>query len=243
MESKREENLLPTHTVILGCELDLGERESVPEVQAAVRACEESYGPAVLQEYVPGGASAMRAVTLLFDTGGVLAGYFTLRKLRQLPPSGGVTVLAVSTDEHELVVSVLPFFRALGWRGPAEVEFKVDPRDGIARVIEVNPRFPSYIGFPVRCGCPLPSMAVEAALGRRDWPALEYRTGVRFISPLPYFQSALASYRAGTSHVRPRDLLQPFRGTIVGGAFDPTDPVPHLLQSSQAWIARIRGGR
>ena len=59
---------------------------------------------------------------------------------------------------------MLPFFESLRWRGPAEVELKIDARDGEAKVIEVNPRLPGYVGFPI-AWVHLPRSRLQVALG------------------------------------------------------------------------------
>ena len=105
-----------------------------------------------MEEFIPGGPDAMRTVVVLFDRRTRLVAHFTTRKLRQLPATGGMTTMSVSTDDRALVELVLPLFAAWRWEGPAEVELKIDARDGRAKLIEVNPRLPAYLAFAIRCG-------------------------------------------------------------------------------------------
>lgn len=156
---------------------------SAAQLAAALAACASRFGAPMIQDYIPGGVECMRTAIVLFDRGGGLAAYFTTRKLRQWPPDGGVSVVSVSTDEFGLVESVLPLFRRWRWQGPAEVEFKLDPRDGRPWLIEVNPRFPGYVTFATGCGLNLPALACALARGAPAAAPPGYAVGRRYVNP------------------------------------------------------------
>ena len=134
------------------------------EIEQAVQACRR-HGEPLIEEFIPGGPDAMRTVVVLFDRRTRLVAHFTTRKLCQLPSTGGMTTMSVSTDDRALVELVLPLFAAWRWEGPAEVELKIDERDGRAKLIEVNPRLPAYLAFAIRCGLNLPRLCALAAMG------------------------------------------------------------------------------
>lgn len=149
----------------------------------AIAACEARWGPAVLQEFIPGSPTEMRALTVLFDRAGTLVAGFALQKRRQWPAAGGLTVSARSIPMEPLLAQVRPFFEAIGWIGPAEVELKRDPRDGLDKVIEINPRLPGYLRFPIALGVDVPRLIVDAALGRAPGPPPTYPLGAVHVSP------------------------------------------------------------
>ncbi len=155
------------------------------DLEAAVARCETDFGGALLQEWIPGDATAMKTVVLLFDREGNLDAAFTTRKVRQWPQSGGCTALSVSTADPGLVRQVLPFFEKHRWQGAAEVELKYDARDGLDKVIEINPRMPAYMRFAGLCGWDLPVRAVELAMGDRASgnPALTFSPGSGYCRP------------------------------------------------------------
>ena len=72
------------------------------ELESALATC-RPFGEPVVQEYIPGGAAAMRTVLLLFDRQSRLVARFTTRKLRTFPVAGGLTTASVSTDDADLV--------------------------------------------------------------------------------------------------------------------------------------------
>jgi len=222
--------------VVIKPRLDLGAARGVQYVanmqalEEAIEANSARYGDSVLQEYIPGNASTMRLVLLLFDREGQLLAYLTAQKILQWPEEGGLSAVAVSTHEPELVRLVLPFFEHLGWQGPAEVELKVDPRDGAPKVIEVNPRMPSYMGFPERCGIPLSTMMVETAKGGWSGPICpSYPAGVRFVRTGELLKILLHRLRGSPSETG--SFGQAFADIGAGtrpASLDFTDPLPRV---------------
>ena len=185
-------------SVVVKPSIDVGAAHGVHHVRdprrldAALSRCEYSFGDCLIQEYIPGPAQAMHMVTLVHSGTGRLAAAFTARKLRQWPPLGGVTACGTSTREQGLVDTVLPFFTKWRWRGPAEVELKRDARDGVFKVIEINPRFPGYLRLPSVCGVEMAVVAARSALGDEPTRAAEllaYGDGVTYIAPTVFLRS------------------------------------------------------
>ena len=233
--------------VIVKPRLDIGGNQGVTlcrreeDLAGAVERCRDA-GGALVQDYIPGYGDRMRTVVLLFDRDSRLVAHFTTRKLWTRPYEGGLCTMGISTDEPELVRQVLPFFETLRWRGPAEAELKIDPRDGVAKVIEINPRFPGYIGHAVDCGLHLPRLAVDVALGRRIQPG-PYRVGRKYVNAMLHARTILdrlrrSPHRAATIRQALRDgwdapWLQ-FRGSL-----DPAGTLAKVL----ADVTDRRGGR
>jgi D-aspartate ligase len=65
---------------------------------------------------------------------------FTGIKLRSWPPRAGVTALAYSTPNPELLELALGFQRAIGFRGIADLDLRLDLRDGRYKLLDFNPR-------------------------------------------------------------------------------------------------------
>ena len=206
------------------------------ELRRAWAVCHR-FGAPIVQELIPGDTQAMRTVVLLFDRRTQLVAHFTTRKLEQYPGSGGVTAMSVSTDEPTLVEAVLPFFETLRWQGPAEVELKVDARDGKAKVIEVNPRLPGYVAFPIACGLPLPRLAALVALGESP-SAPAYAVGQRYVQPMLVLKSLVQAWRAG--EVTAGRLRRDFPALLTAPWVrwdDLVDPRPRLARA----LAEARG--
>jgi len=228
-------------SVVVKPRTDKGEARGVSYVRGpdalrrSLADCTARFGGAIVQEYIPGDTSAMRTVVLLFDKESRLLAAFTTCKLRQWPPTGGVTALSISTAEAPLVESVLPFFHRWRWRGFAEVELKVDRRDGVAKVIEINPRNPGYLRFPIVCGLPLGRLAVAAATGEAGaaLPFPSYAVGRRFANLELVVRSVAAEIRTSSSKTGVvRGALADLKGTggfLAGFLVDPAPPLGRVL--------------
>lgn len=131
--------------------------------------------PFLVQEYVDGQGQGVFA---LYDRGHAIT-FFAHRRLRERPPSGGVSVVSesVSLDPNlrEMAKRILDH---VGWHGVAMVEFKVTP-EGPAYLMEVNPRFWGSLQLAIDAGVDFPWLLYQMAAGALPCPANGYRTGIR----------------------------------------------------------------
>jgi predicted ATP-grasp superfamily ATP-dependent carboligase len=135
----------------------------------------ETY-PVLLQERIPGPGVGLFAC---FDDGHPTA-LFAHRRLREKPPSGGVSVLCESSQLDPAAVEYSQLLLSeLGWRGVAMVEFKRDDRDGQLRLMEINGRFWGSLELAIAAGVDFPSLALDVATGVRRSPQSAYRIGLR----------------------------------------------------------------
>ena len=235
----------PGEVVVVKPRADIGAAQGVAfcrndaEMAIALTSCRR-FGEPLLQEYVPGGVDAMRTVVLLFDRRCRLVAWFTMRKLAQYPVTGGMTTMAVSTDEPQLVALVLPLFQTYRWEGPAEVELKIDARNGQARVIEINPRLPAYLAFAIRCGLQLPRLCARVALGESP-NAEPYVVGRRYVHPILHAKAALTGQRRWHERLLglSRAVLD-MRGAILGDGLNLIDPAPRLAKTIAEWRGDLR---
>jgi predicted ATP-grasp superfamily ATP-dependent carboligase len=189
---------------------------------------EREFGKSVVQEYIPGDTASMRTVNLLFDRQSRLAAYFTSRKIRQWPESGGISALSISTHEWGLVELVLPFFSKWRWQGPAEVELKIDTRDNQPKLIEINPRFWGYVGFPIRCGVNFPLIASKLALGENiaEGACPKYPAGIKYVNPTAFLKAVGHDIRTSPNKAQAiHRALADLKGKKVTNNLKLTDPL------------------
>jgi D-aspartate ligase len=194
----------PDARVVIKPRRDVGSGHNVHIVsdQTSVRPLYQrvvaDHGGALISEYVPGPTDNLRAVQLLFDSASRLIAYFVLRKLRIWPPRVGVTVAAVSTHETALVSSLVPMLQQLEWQGPVDAEFKIDQRDGVAKILEINPRFSGAIHFPIACGVNMALLYCRAALGERLEEAVQpdYPEGMHYLDYGRWLSGLLVELRS-----------------------------------------------
>jgi predicted ATP-grasp superfamily ATP-dependent carboligase len=132
--------------------------------------------PVLLQEKIAGPGIGAFA---LYDSGVPLV-IFAHRRLREKPPSGGVSVLresiAVPDDLRDYTGRLLGRLR---WHGVAMVEFKRDARDDKPKLMEINARFWGSLQLAIDAGVDFPSLLADMAFGERPSRIIDYQTGVR----------------------------------------------------------------
>jgi len=105
---------------------------------------------------------------------------FAHRRLREKPPSGGVSVLresvALHPQAHEFSLKLL---RKLNWHGVAMVEFKLDKTDQIPKLMEINGRFWGSLQLAIDAGVDFPDLLIRIAHDEEIAYREDYKLGIR----------------------------------------------------------------
>lgn len=136
----------------------------------------KNYGRPMLQEYIPTQGQGV-GVGSLVDSGETLV-TFSYKRLREFPISGGPSTLRESTDDPMTKKYASNLLREINWHGIAMVEFKTDPRDGIPKLMEINPRFWGSMDLAFVSGVNFPYLLYLLSQ-KREIAQPEYKTGVR----------------------------------------------------------------
>lgn len=123
-------------------------------------------GDLVVQEYVPGGDDQMGAVNLMcWPDGAAGFGLFGEVLLEEYTPGAlGNSVAQITGPNAEAVEHARRLVDHVGWAGFANLDVKRDPRDGVYRFLELNPRV-GRSGYSVTAaGYNVARMYVEAFL-------------------------------------------------------------------------------
>ncbi len=125
--------------------------------------------PSLIQERIIGPGTGLFT---LFDQDRHLA-LFSHKRLREKPPSGGVSVCCESVPlDGEMVSASQKLLAEVGWKGVAMVEFKRDKRDGVAKLMEINGRFWGSLQLAISSGIDFPLLLLQYLQNRN------YRQGV-----------------------------------------------------------------
>jgi predicted ATP-grasp superfamily ATP-dependent carboligase len=132
--------------------------------------------PFVLQEYIAGHG---QGIFSLYDHGRPMA-FFAHKRLREKPPSGGVSVFceSIAVDPELKLISkkILDYFK---WHGIAMVEFRIS-HDGSPYLMEVNSRFWGSLQLTIDAGVDFPWMLYRIATGDHFDPIDDvYKIGVK----------------------------------------------------------------
>ena len=133
--------------------------------------------PSLIQQRVVGDGCGVFA---LMNHGTPVA-MFAHRRLREKPPSGGVSVLRESIPLNKtLVEPAVRLLRHVRWHGVAMVEYKVDHCTKTPVLMEVNGRLWGSLQLAIDAGVNFPWMLYQIAVEQAaDMPAASYRCGVR----------------------------------------------------------------
>ena len=115
----------------------------------------------------------------LFNRGEMIA-CFGHRRLREKPPSGGVSVFRESIPvDQELKDDAIRLLQPLRWHGVAMLEYKLDERVGKPVLIEVNGRFWGSLQLGIDAGVDFPYLLYRLATENHAEVQQAYRTGVK----------------------------------------------------------------
>jgi predicted ATP-grasp superfamily ATP-dependent carboligase len=132
----------------------------------------------LIQEWIPDGDGTF-GFSALFDEASNVKAAFVHKKLRMYPVQGGPSTLREGVEHPQVMELGLSLLKSLNWVGVAMVEFKVDPRDGIPKLMEINPRFWGSLQLAIFSGVDFPYLILKMARGEKFDPVLHYPVGKR----------------------------------------------------------------
>lgn len=190
----------------------------------------------VLQEEIPGPITNLFSVGLYATPSAVVAA-FTSQKLGQVPAEFGDGLVVRAARAPELVPLAERAMRHFGYHGLADIEFKWDPRQGLWKLLDINPRPWLWINLPTACGVNLPYAAWLDATGQtidpRDFVQHDFET--RWISMRGLAIAAVRGVMAGRPQEVVTTLVQHLRGRRIGPLWSPRDLLVRMFLSPRFW--------
>ena len=180
----------------------------------------------LIQEWVPGPTENIVVVGAYVNENSEPIEYFTARKLLQSPDDFGTGCVVASEDIPELLEPSRVLWKALQYRGLAEIEYKQDNRTGEYRLIEINTRHWDQHQLGEATGTNLTWTAycdlagLEVAVSRRPYRRIKWVA-----------EDAVILYVLQTALGRPRStvkLLKFLKGRRMYAVFAWYDPGPLL---------------
>lgn len=138
----------------------------------------EQYGSLIVQEKIPKHGKGI-GTAVLMDEKSECKAFFVHQRLKEYPVSGGPSTDRVSIYYPEIVKKSIKLLKSLSWRGIAMVEWKDDIRDGIPKLMEINPRFWGSLELAIRSGVDFPVLYLKTAIGEDFESITDYTEGVR----------------------------------------------------------------
>lgn len=133
--------------------------------------------PSLIQKRIEGEGQGVFA---LCNSGDPVA-LFAHRRIREKPPSGGISVLRESIElPKEMTDHAVRLLKKVRWHGVAMVEFKVEHGTGIPNLMEINGRFWGSLQLALDAGINFPHLLYQLVKGLPvALPHGSYRAGVK----------------------------------------------------------------
>jgi D-aspartate ligase len=174
------------------------------ELEPAYRKIKAQYGECHVQEYIPKGGLQYKADLFLGSDEQRKAGV-VYSKLRYYPVNGGSSVVNRTVTHPEILAHATTMLRAMRWQGFADFDFITDPRDGVPKLMEINPRIPNCFRITQAAGIDFAAMIAQHAMGELPAAVDGYRTDV-YLRHLPldvlWFLESPERFRARPSFFR-----------------------------------------
>jgi D-aspartate ligase len=184
-------------------------------------------GEVMVQELIPGDGRHQFAFCAFFKAGESI-GCMVARRRRQHPPEFGRASTFVETVDVPLLETLSErFLRAIDYYGLVELEYKLDPRDGEYKLLDVNARTWGYHSLGPRAGVEFPYLLFADQLGQQV-ERQRARAGVSWIRLATDVPTAALELVRG--RLDWRDYARSLQRADVEAVFSTRDIVPGLAE-------------
>jgi D-aspartate ligase len=197
----------------------------------------------MVQEVIPGGGATQFSFAAACREGSPVASV-TARRTRQYPAQFGRASTYVETVEcPDVVQPSLRLLAELRYTGLIELEYKRDPRDGVFKLLDMNPRVWGWHTLCIEAGVDFPWLLWLLVNGD-DIPACRARLGVGWLRVSTDTPTALRELLAGRLSLQ--EYRRSFRRPRAAPIFAWDDPLPGMAEFpllAYDFAKRLRQGR
>ena len=206
------------------------------ELEARLEGLFEKGVVGLVQELIPGPDTNHYKACCYVSRHGEVVRAFALQKLRQQPPGFGFGSLVESVYEPAVLSLGKRFLETIGYRGVGSAEFKRDDRDGVLKLIELNPRYWQQNALAERCNVNFPLAQYLDLTGEVPAQAAEYEQHVKWVNVWADLDSFRVYRRRGELNFG--TWLRSLGGPMVYSNFAADDPIPGLQAVARNVAAR-----
>jgi D-aspartate ligase len=181
----------------------------------------------LVQEIIPGDGKCQFSSCVFFKDG-VAIGTMEAQRWRQHPPEFGRAATFVESIDLPVVVEpTMRFLKAINYYGLAEVEYKLDPRDGKYKLLDVNARTWGFHALGSPAGVDFCYMLYADQVGERV-ENCRGRSGVGWIRMVTDIPTSLQGIFAG--RLDAQTYLRTLRDFKIESVFNSSDILPSLAE-------------
>jgi D-aspartate ligase len=197
------------------------------ELMDSYRSLEDPASPnLMIQEYIPGDDDQIFIFNGYFEEKSECLAGFTGHKLRQYPVHVGCASLGICRWNQAVADTTVQFMKKIGYKGVLDIGYRLDPRDGFYKVLDINPR----VGQAFRLFLGEDGMDVVRALylnlTGQSVPRVVPREGRRWVIEDFDLESSLDYYREGSLGLG--EWIKSYGGVEESAWFDRKDLRPFV---------------
>ncbi len=122
------------------------------------------HGDLLIQEFIaPEGGMQYQAEAFM-DENGKMKVCMVILKPRFFPVKGGTSTANLTIDHPAITKTTKKLLEGLNWKGAADVDYIMDPRDQTAKILEINPRVTAGIKIGFVAGIDYADLHLKLAL-------------------------------------------------------------------------------
>ena len=148
--------------------------QKADQLLGSFQAIKEEFGPCFIQEFVPG---TKYAAVFLANKNSEPVRFFVHKAIREYPITGGPTCFLESVENNAMLEYGSRILKEINYVGLVNMEFILDEKEGIPRIIDINPRFYGPLQGAVNAGVDFPYELFQLSLNRKIEPDLNYPLG------------------------------------------------------------------
>lgn len=132
----------------------------------------------VFQEYIPQ-TDLQYECSIFMDENSNVKSAMVFEKNRWFPVHGGSSTLNTSVKDETIVNDCSRLLKTMKWQGGADIDLIRDPRDRVAKIMEINPRISGSGKIVLLSGINLALEMLQAAKGEEITAYSDYSEGIR----------------------------------------------------------------
>ena len=181
----------------------------------------------LIQDMIPGDGRQQFSFCAFFKHGKAIGSMVTRRRRQHPHDFGRASTFVETIDLPALEALSSRFLRHINYYGLVEVEFKLDPRDGQFKLLDINPRTWGYHTLGTHAGVDFPNLLYRDQLSR-PVETCRGRPGVSWVRLLTDIPTGLLDVVAGRLPFS--DFWRSLRNYHIEAVFNSEDPVPGLVE-------------
>ena len=185
-----------------------------------------SHPTLMIQEYIPGADDSVWMLNGYFDERSECLFSITAKKIHQTPVYTGMTALGICLPNAAIASSTKTLVRAVGYRGILDIGYRYDARDGLYKLLDVNPRLGATFRLFVGDNGMDVTRAKYLHFTGQPVPASDICTGRKWILEDADLVSCAQYYRDGVLSLR--NWLGSYRGINECAWYAADDVMPFL---------------